>query len=93
MRMSNLGVVVMTTLHSNSVRKRAVNLTLNENVVAQARALTPNLSAVVERLLSGYVAQAKCEQLSKQEQAKQLAGMWNGFNDRSGSFADEYSNL
>jgi antitoxin CcdA len=86
-------MVVMTTLHSNSVRKRAVNLTLNEDVVAQAKALTPNLSAVVERLLSGYVAQAQRDQLSKQEQAKLLAGMWNGFNERSGSFADEYSTL
>ncbi|MDP2806345.1 MAG: type II toxin-antitoxin system CcdA family antitoxin [Gallionellaceae bacterium] len=83
----------MTTLHINSVRKRAVNLTLNEDIVAQAKALTPNLSAVVETLLSGYITQIKREQVSQREQAKLVAVMWNGFNERSGSFADEYSTL
>ncbi|MEI7456037.1 MAG: type II toxin-antitoxin system CcdA family antitoxin [Nitrosomonadales bacterium] len=83
----------MTTLHTSSARKRAVNLTLNEDIVAQAKALTPNLSAVVETLLSGYVAQIQREKLSQQEQAKQVAMVWNGFNAQSGSFADEYSTL
>ncbi|OGT14118.1 MAG: hypothetical protein A2342_03900 [Gallionellales bacterium RIFOXYB12_FULL_54_9] len=81
----------MTT--TSSVRKRAVNLTLNEDIVAQAKALTPNLSAVVETLLSGYVVQMQRENLGRQEQAKQVAGVWNGFNERSGSFADEYFTL
>lgn len=93
MRMYILKVIVMATLQISSVRKRAVNLTLNEDVVAQAKALTPNLSAVVETLLSGYVAQIQREKLSRQEQADQVAGVWNGFNARSGSFADEYSTL
>lgn len=83
----------MTTLQTRSVRKRAVNLTLNEDIVAQAKALTPNLSALVETLLSGYIAQLQRKKLSRQEQAKRVTGMWNGFNERSGSFADEYSTL
>ena len=78
---------------TSSARKRAVNLTLNEDIVAQAKALTPNLSAVVETLLSGYVVQMQREKLSRQEQVKQVAGLWNGFNEQSGSFADEYSTL
>jgi post-segregation antitoxin (ccd killing protein) len=80
---------------TSTARKRAVNLTLNEDIVAQAKAkaLTPNLSAVVETLLSGYVVQIQREKLSRQEQAKQVAGVWNGFNERTGSFADEYSTL
>ncbi|BBE51004.1 Post-segregation antitoxin CcdA [Ferriphaselus amnicola] len=83
----------MTKLQTNSVRKRAVNLTLNEDIVAQAKALTPNLSAVVETLLSSYVVQIQREKQVRQEQANQVAGMWNGFNAQSGSFADEYSTL
>lgn len=83
----------MTALHINSARKRAVNLTLNDDLVAQARALTPNLSAVVETLLSDYVMQQQREHTSRQEQAKLVAGMWNGLNEQSGSFADEYSTL
>lgn len=93
MRISNLRVIIVTTLQINSVRKRAVNLTLNEDIVAQAKALTPNLSAVVESLLSDYVVQIQREKLSRQEQANQVAGMWNGFNAQAGSFADEYSTL
>ncbi|MDD2775933.1 MAG: type II toxin-antitoxin system CcdA family antitoxin [Gallionella sp.] len=83
----------MTTLPINSIRKRAVNLTLNEDIVAQAKALTPNLSAIVEKLLSNYITQIQHEQLSRQAQATLVASMWNGFNERSGSFADEYSTL
>ena len=70
-----------------------MNLTLNEDIVAQAKALTPNLSAVVESLLAGYVVQIQREKLSRQEQAKQVAEMWNGFNEQAASFADEYSTL
>ncbi|MGK2914751.1 MAG: type II toxin-antitoxin system CcdA family antitoxin, partial [Porticoccaceae bacterium] len=36
-------------------RKRAVNLTLNEDLVSQAKAMTTNLSGVVEQLLAEYV--------------------------------------
>jgi hypothetical protein len=46
-------MIVMTTLQTSSVRKRAVNLTLNEDIVAKA--LTPNLSAVVESLLTAIL--------------------------------------
>ena len=37
-------------------RKRAVNLTLNTGLVAEAKLLSPNLSATVESLLEGFVA-------------------------------------
>ncbi len=83
----------MTTHQANSVRKRPVNLSLNEDIVAQAKALTPNLSSVVDALLSSYVAQKHHERLNKQEQARSIASVWNGFNEQSGSFADEYSSL
>jgi antitoxin CcdA len=45
----------------------AVNLTLNEDLVTQAKSLTDNLSGVVESLLSGYVAKARDERLSRLE--------------------------
>jgi antitoxin CcdA len=43
--------------YGTSARKRAVNLTLNEDLVAQARDVTDNLSGVVEQPLADYVAQ------------------------------------
>ena len=38
----------MKTAYNPAARKRAVNLTLNEDLVLQARGISDNLSAVVE---------------------------------------------
>lgn len=74
-------------------RKRAVNLTLSEGLVNEARALTDNLSAVVEALLSDYVvreAEARCREKRSREAT---VAAWNHFGERCASFADEYSTL
>ncbi len=83
----------MPTLQTHSLRKRPVNLTLNEALVTEVKSLTPNLSAVVELLLQDYVIQKRRDQINKQTQAVLVAGIWNDFNQQSGSFADEYSTL
>lgn len=83
----------MPTLQTHSLRKRPVNLTLNEALVTEVKSLTPNLSAVVELLLQDYVTQKRRDQINKQTKAVLVAGMWNDFNQQSGSFADEYSTL
>jgi antitoxin CcdA len=77
----------------SQARKRPVNLTLNEDVVQQARTMTPNLSAVVETLLIEYVQQQTQARQAHMQQAKAAARMWNDFNLAVGSFADEYSTL
>jgi antitoxin CcdA len=76
-----------------TARKRPVNLTLNEDLVSKARELTDNLSAVVEALLSGYLASARDQRLAKAKAIESTVEMWNEFNSRSGSIADEYSSL
>ncbi len=83
----------MTTTLANPTRKRPVNLTLNEQLVTQAKGMTDNLSAVVESLLADYVAQHQDQRLAKMRQAESTARAWNIFNGQSGSFADEYSTL
>lgn len=83
----------MATIQSDPVRKRPVNLTLSEDLVLQAKGMTNNLSAVVESLLAGYVAQHHEEQLARQCQADASAAAWNAFNERYGSFSDEYTTL
>ena len=74
-------------------RKRPVNLTLNEDLVAQARAVTDNLSAVVESLLAVYVAQESQRRAAEADAARKTAAVWNRFAERIGSFADEHSTL
>jgi antitoxin CcdA len=76
-----------------AARKRPVNLTLNEDLVNQAKGLTDNLSQVVESLLSGYLAKAREEQLANIKAVEATVKLWNDFNAKSGSIADEYSSL
>jgi antitoxin CcdA len=75
------------------VRKRPVNLTLNEALVDQARAYTSNLSATMEGLLADFVAQQQQAGHTRQQQADACAADWNALHDRLGSFADEHSTL
>ncbi len=81
------------TTTGTSVRKRAVNLTLNEGLVAQAKTYTSNLSATMEELLTAYVAQQQQARLARQQQADAAAMDWNAVHASVGSFADEHSTL
>ena len=76
-----------------AMRKRAVNLTLNEGLVAQAKTYTSNLSATMEELLAAYVSQQQQARLSHQQQADACASGWNNVHAAIGSFADEHSTL
>lgn len=76
-----------------SARKRAVNLTLNKGLVAQAKVYTSNLSATMEALLSDYVAQQQQSKVSRQQLANAWAADWNAVHASVGSFADEHSTL
>ncbi|HCI14531.1 MAG TPA: plasmid maintenance protein CcdB [Gallionellaceae bacterium] len=83
----------MKSMQSNQARKRAVNLTLNEELVSQAKGMTTNLSGVVEQLLTDYVMKQNSARQEKARRAEVAAQAWNSFNERSGSFADEHSTL
>ncbi|MFT3907314.1 MAG: type II toxin-antitoxin system CcdA family antitoxin [Steroidobacteraceae bacterium] len=83
----------MNPPYDTGAGKRPVNLTLNEDLVKQARSLTPNLSAVVETLLADYVVRERHEQLQRARVLERAVDSWNQFNAASGSIADEYSSL
>ena len=74
-------------------RKRPVNLTLNEHLVDQAKALTGNLSAVVELLLSDFVTQERKAQAARSRSVAEAVATWNAFDEQTGSIADEYCSL
>ena len=73
--------------------KRPVNLTLNQALVAQAKAFTPNLSATVEELLTEYVFDQRRAQQERARVADACSSSWNALHDAVGSFADEHSPL
>lgn len=88
---STMSVTLSTT--ATSVCKRTVNFTLNEGLVAQAKTYASNLSATMEELLAGYVAQQQQARLTCQQQADAAAMNWNALHASVGSFAEEHSTL
>lgn len=80
-------------IHDAAARKRPVNLTLNEDLVARARGLTDNLSGVVESLLADYLAAEQQRRAAEADMVKEAVGAWNAFADKHGCFSDEYSTL
>lgn len=83
----------MTSFAPSSVNKRAVNLTLSDGVVTQARSYTANLSATVEALLTDYVTAQHRAQATRQQQASSWCADWNAVHAAVGSFADEHTTL
>lgn len=83
----------MTPVYQLNAPKRPVNLSLNEDLVARARALTGNLSERVEILLAGYVEVETQKRLDADAALNLALDSWNRFGEESGSFADEHSTL
>ena len=83
----------MKAEYNITARKRPVNLTLNEDLLTQARELTGNLSNVVETLLANYVRDERRQRIGRNKALQAAIATWNDFNTKSGSFADDYSTL
>jgi len=83
----------MKSNHGADARKRPVNLTLNTELVDRAKSMTENLSAVVESLLSDFVAREERDRLARSRAIEASLALWNKFNDDTGSFADDHSPL
>ena len=77
----------------DSTRKRPVNLTLNEALVAQAKTYTTNLSATMESLLAEFVLSQKNAQRDHLRVADACAADWNAVHESIGSFAEEHTTL
>ncbi len=83
----------MSPGYNVDARKRAVNLTLNEDLLAHVREITDNLSGVVESLLAEYLAKKRQERAAQVSVVKSTVALWNQFADENGSFADDHSTL
>ena len=83
----------MRPIYDVSASKKALNLSINADLVAQARRLTNNLSAEVETLLADFVQQQVQLRVNEAERLKRTAAAWNIYATQHGSFADEFSTL
>ncbi len=68
----------MKAVYNTSARKRAVNLTLNEDLEVPS---------------ADFLAREKQKRTDAIEAAKQTCAMWNRVYAKHGSPADEYMNL
>ena len=83
----------MRAAYKLNAPKRPVNLSLNEDLVTQARGITDNLSEVVESLLADFLTQEKGRRAAEAKALKDAIQTWNTFAEKHGSFADEHSTL
>ncbi len=83
----------MKTGYNLEAKKRPVNLTLNEDLVQQAKEVTDNLSGIVEFLLADFVTKEQKKHMDKAKTIRATIESWNDFNAKHGTFSDEYSNL
>jgi post-segregation antitoxin (ccd killing protein) len=70
--------------------KRSVNVTLSEDVLAQARLHTSNLSATIEALLGVFVAEQELLKGSHQQIADQCADAWHAAYASMGTFPGKH---
>lgn len=82
----------MKTKLKSDTRRQSVGLYLDSELVAKVRGYTNDLSGLVESLLEGYVFNERHRHAAK-DKADTTTIVWNDFNARHGSIADEYSTL
>ena len=73
--------------------KRPVNMTLNEDIVRQARGLTSNLSETVESLLARFIDDADAKAAEQERQIAAHIAASEAFVREHGSLADEFHDL
>ena len=84
---------IHATLYDKAAPRRPINLSLNADLLAQVRTVTPNLSATVETLLSDYLLSARQRREEEEKALDSVIDAVNEFHTRCGFMSDEFSTL
>nr|WP_294512380.1 type II toxin-antitoxin system CcdA family antitoxin [uncultured Rhodopila sp.] len=79
--------------YDRSVRRKAVNLSLNTDLVTRAKGLTRNLSGTVEYLLTGFVEQEEARQRASDERLDAVISALDAFHEQHGLLSDDFPSL
>ncbi|MHB1303836.1 MAG: type II toxin-antitoxin system CcdA family antitoxin [Acidiphilium sp.] len=79
--------------YDRNARKRPINLSMNENLVHQARSYTKNLSATLETLLGEFVDREARRRHDEDAAIDRVIDDLNAFHHRHGLLSDEFSAL
>jgi antitoxin CcdA len=77
--------------HDRKALKRPLNVSLNEDLVRQARRFTTNLSATLEDLLQGFVSAQAAEFAARDAATARLIDGFNHLHEQHGLLSDEFS--
>lgn len=83
----------VSAIYDVKAPKRAVNMTLNEDLVRCAREYAANLSEQVEKLLAAFVTAERKRRAEEDGRLDAAIRAWNDFDEKYGAFADEHSDL
>lgn len=77
--------------HVTRGTKKPVNMTLNTDLVREARTLTLNLSETVERLLSHFVAEQRAKDAEREQEIGAAIAFLNKQYETHGGLGEEFS--
>jgi antitoxin CcdA len=73
--------------------KRAINVSLNDDLVRQARVYTRNLSGTLEDLLGDFVERERARRRDEDALLDQVIEGFSTFHRERGLLSDEFSSL
>jgi len=79
--------------YDRTAPKRALNVSINEDLVRQARIYTSNLSGTLEDLLQAFVAQEEARRREDDAAVDQIIEFFGAFNLEHGLLSDEFQDF
>jgi antitoxin CcdA len=79
--------------YNRAAPKRAINVSLNDDLVRQARLYTRNFSRTLEDLLQDFVERESARRRAEDVVVNQVIDGLNGFHRKRGLLSDEFSSL
>ena len=77
-------------IYNEAAPRRAVNLSVNEDLLIRSKALTPNLSKTVETLLAGFVEAEYARKRAEDTALEQVINAVNGHIEKYGLLSDDF---
>lgn len=79
--------------YDRTAQKRPINVSLNEDLVRQARLFTRNLSGTLEDLLRDFVVHERARRRAEDAALDQVINAVDAFHREHGLLSDEFSSL
>ena len=79
--------------YDHNAPRKAVNLSLNEELVLRAKGLTGNLSGTVEKLLVDHVDREQERKRAEDDCLDEVISALNARHEQDGFLSDEFSSL